>query len=809
MGSLSRRQCCLRFRSLVRVCWVGVLACSLSIQGTSGEIPVQLLDEYGSPVTVGAQGMVINVTWALQQDGSFVDRIGVFHKYEPCDLLASVDFETPSSLGYHELSLPSGTAASESYSVHVFKASNGTVFSSSCAWDDLSPTSHGAADVTAMLHSALALPGAEPHGPLQFPSSLLERSICSRAAESFAFSVEFWMRCAGSCDGQVLLDSSSSCGFRVRVLSELQTTFGMTGVPELLDTDEFYARNAYSFLPDRIPAVQLEIFSDRLRGVSLYNISVPAVVADKSWHHVAVVRDSDGGTRLVVDGVPSRTHDLESGLDWATVLDDGASAAAVNGETTSVFLGGPSLGGGGGQANESFSGFLAEVRAWNGSLSTPALASMLQAQVRFEDARSILISGGSATPGANGKGSAADPISPLGEWPLTLASRFNSTVLAGASFGNALQNASASLRFRPVAIGPLTANEDNMDPAAIRVTCETQASEALFLTEPAGDTGQYVVQCPKEVCNNTIDDFDVETALANKRRRLPVDVPICYSARQTSIVSASNQGFEFTVLQMNFGQGPTNYSGVVQTSSYVNLKVPVLVRGVSAARLEEADQQTDTATISVSMGHQPLCEGLLNPESGICYNFTGTMMKWTDAWDHCASWGGTPAIVRSASDFLFVRRQFSVFNMSNLAWLGGVSLDPEAERLVASIDSGSYIQNPDSPATDEVAPYEYAIFSDWYESVLAETELSVICEKIESYYVTLYTPLGGPAFSDPQKIEITSVFWDLWWVHVHVHVCVYACALCALCVCACGRWRCCDVLASAWVPRCFQHSGLP
>jgi len=101
--------------------------------------------------------------------------------------------------------------------------------------------------------------------------------------------------------------------------------------------------------------------------------------------------------------------------------------------------------------------------------------------------------------------------------------------------------------------------------------------------------------------------------------------------------------------------------------------------------------------------------------------------------------------------------------MSNLAWIGGVSLNADAELLVASIDSGSYIQNPDSPATDNVNPYEYAIFSDWYESVLAETELSIVCEKIESYYLTLYTPLGGPVYAAPQQMEITSVFWDLWY----------------------------------------------
>ena len=127
----------------------------------------------------------------------------------------------------------------------------------------------------------------------------------------------------------------------------------------------------------------------------------------------------------------------------------------------------------------------------------------------------------------------------------------------------------------------------------------------------------------------------------------------------------------------------------------------------------EADQAVDSVTVEVSIGHQPGCEGLLNPASGICYNFTGTMMRWRDAWDHCAAWGGTPAIVRSASDFLFVRSKFSVHNFSNLAWLGGVSLDPDAERMVASLDHGSYIQNPDSPRTDAINPYQYAVLSDW------------------------------------------------------------------------------------------------
>ncbi len=98
------------------------------------------------------------------------------------------------------------------------------------------------------------------------------------------------------------------------------------------------------------------------------------------------------------------------------------------------------------------------------------------------------------------------------------------------------------------------------------------------------------------------------------------------------------------------------------------------------------------------------------------------------------------------------------FNLTNLAWIGGVSLNANEERLKATFSSGSYIYNPPGGTVD---PFQYATYLDWYESLLSESELSVICERIESYYVTMYTPLSGQAFAAPQVTEITSVFWDL------------------------------------------------
>ena len=532
----------------------------------------------------------------------------------------------------------------------------------------------------------------------------------------------------------------------------------------------------HRFLPDRSTAVQLEVDTNSDAGV--YVISVPTVIADRAWHHVAVTRDADGGTRLIVDGVSSHTNTADTGLTWTTGMEDDLTSSAG----AQIAIGGPLLVPHDAFPSSSpspspefseaelFTGFIAEVRAWNGSVATAALVNVLSARARFEAAETIVRSAGAtaAVPfGGIAESASGVPLGLLGSWPLTAATGLAD--VSGSVVGQPLlqntttiPNTAASGRFLPTAIGSLAEDQDHMDPTALRVTCNTRADEVSFLKDNRTSTATYLVQCPKELCNDTVDDATVTLALTNGGSRLPTGVPICYGARQRNLVSESNQANDFTILQLEYGVATVNFTGVNETQEYVRMSVPILVRGRSV-RLVEADQAISSVEISVSLGHQPLCEGLLNVDNGICYNFTGTMMKWTDAWDHCAAWGGTPAIARSAADFLFMRRQFSVYNLSNLAWLGGVSLDPDAELLVASIDSGSYIQNPDSPATDEVNPYEYAILSDWRESVLAETELSVICEKIESYYITLYSPLGGPGFTMPQFVEITSVFWDLWY----------------------------------------------
>jgi hypothetical protein len=562
-----------RFRGRGLGVWVGaviVAVCAFALDSANGS--VQLNDVFdGSKISVAIAGREINVTWAVSNDGTYVDRIAIFNKYEPCGLLAGTLFASPQPGGWHVLAMPVVSAAA-SLTVHVFKSSAGVALTAPCAWTNLQAFAHASEDVTLMVHSAAAFPGTDAGGALRWVAPVVGSALCNASAANLGMTIEFWMRCAGECSGQVVLDSSRGCGFRVRVLSGLQHSFGPTDVPELLDvTDAFYSRYAHSFLPDRVGTVQLEVFAP---DGTTYDISVEGVVADRQWHHVAVLRDTDGGTRLAVDGVPSPTHTLATGLDWSAVL-----ASDGNGDEEIAF-GGPL--GDADDPSARFAGFVAEARAWNASLRTSALVAALKAQARFADAVQLLQAGGSGDGDGRGTSTAGlagagQPVGLLGAWPLTAAAGLadeGTGSAAGALVRGSSNNNTQQQRFSPVAIGPLvpmpaagpsSAATKTLAPDALRVTCATQASEigagALFLVEPGEGTGQYLVQCPKEVCSRlTVDDAKAQLAMDRGLQRLPLAVPICAAARVTGVVSEANQGFDFTTLQLNFGRG-ANFSG--------------------------------------------------------------------------------------------------------------------------------------------------------------------------------------------------------------------------------------------------------
>ena len=596
-------------------------------------VPVVIEEHTIGTVSVGAPGQVVNVTWERQNDGTFIDRVALFLRSQPCEQLEHVIFESQQTTGTAEIQIPTTLSAADRYTIHVFKNSNETSLTSACAWTDLAALSVGSADLAVSSQSAAVFTGTFDDA-FTWVGTDVKAHVCNI---SKAFSLEMWMRCAGSCDEQIILDSSTDCGFRIRILSALQMSFGMTAVPDLLEASAHYSRNAYTYVPDRIPALQLEIF-DASRTV-VYNVSVPTVVADAKWHHVAVTRGDNGTTRLIVDGTPSRDHNTSSGLDWQSFI--GASES----DTAFVSLGGPILGS---SDNSSFfTGNVAGVRVWDAPLRVQNIVDALRAHASFNESESFL---------AQGYATVQAPHV-LGSWPLTSVAKTLDTSGQASRLTQQIAH-----QFLPTSIGPWATFEAHMSPDALKITCETKASEAIFIREPNGLTGTYFVQCPATLCNASgLDDLAVQDALTLKRRKLPLATPICYGALSTSILSPSNIATEPTILKLSYGYGTVNFTGTVASQEYVQITVPPLVRGFATSRLVEANDAVDSVVVNVSMGHQPLCEGLLNEETGICYNFTGTMMTWVDAWDHCANWGGTPAIVRSAQDFLWIRSQFSMY----------------------------------------------------------------------------------------------------------------------------------------------------
>ncbi len=66
--------------------------------------------------------------------------------------------------------------------------------------------------------------------------------------------------------------------------------------------------------------------------------------------------------------------------------------------------------------------------------------------------------------------------------------------------------------------------------------------------------------------------------MASGQTRLPINVPICYAARKLGLVSLSNQEHAFTVLELTFGNGTTNFSGTAEVGPYVAIHVPVVIR---------------------------------------------------------------------------------------------------------------------------------------------------------------------------------------------------------------------------------------
>jgi hypothetical protein len=372
-----------------------------------GAIPVFITDSDGEALTVALVGQRANVSWAVPQDGTFVDRLALFHKYDPCDALATVTFAASEPSGAYQIELPADLPAAETFSLHVFKGSASAATTASCAWTNLAAYAFGSADVTITPVSAVAFDGGEG-GRLAWSGVSLElSSVCSVSQADIGFSLELWLRCAGDCSNQVVVDSSSACGFRVRIVAPLQVTHDKTTTLDLtLATDEFYSRNAYSYLPGRTAAVQLEIFGPS--GGVAYNITSNTIVADRRWHHVAVTRDADGGTHLIVDGVPSRTHGVATGLDWRAVLGkNGSAGSSVVVEPAVVVVGGPLSATA--PVDERFVGFLSEVRAWDSPLDKTAVVDVLRSEANGTTAVEVLGNASSATL--------------LGRWPLATGTR--------------------------------------------------------------------------------------------------------------------------------------------------------------------------------------------------------------------------------------------------------------------------------------------------------------------------------------------------------------------------------------------------
>ena len=233
---------------------VVVAACLLLHCCVVASIGVVVQYDDGSAQTIGVGGANVTVTWERQNDGSFVDRIAVLDKYAPCELLSETTFAVQHATGSHALQLPVGNASlPASYSIHVFKNSTNVTLTSPCAWTDLAGQARGSVDVTAMTHSAFAFSGVE-NGALTWAAPVVGEVICNGSSHvpvaARGFAIEMWVRCAGDCVGQVLLDSSPACArWRVRIVAEQQLAYGPTDTPELDSfVDPFFSRNAHSYV---------------------------------------------------------------------------------------------------------------------------------------------------------------------------------------------------------------------------------------------------------------------------------------------------------------------------------------------------------------------------------------------------------------------------------------------------------------------------------------------------------------------------------------------------------------------------------
>ena len=164
----------------------------------------------------------------------------------------------------------------------------------------------------------------------------------------------------------------------------------------------------------------------------------------------------------------------------------------------------------------------------------------------------------------------------------------------------------------------------------------------------------------------------------------------------------------------------------------------------------------------VSVGTQAECRGIIKKDTGVCYYFDRSLKNWHDMWDFCEAWGGTPAVIRTESDYEWMVKQMSgdEWGVNTDVWLAGIERD--GMDIIPSREDGAKMKTNGIYNRDRQAmrrEWEYCT-GEGQQGVVVDCFHAFICESAEKYHVTFHLPMESNLVLDPQDLWISAFNWD-------------------------------------------------